>query len=400
MSRATSNRILVVDDEPSIVQAYADFLVPSPANAPKKSSRVAQAPSASAGSPEFEILTASSGEQALAVFKQELAAGRRIAGGFFDVKMPGALDGLQAIQEIWKTDAQMHCTVVTAYHDRSVNDIDQLFGPAFKDQWDYLNKPFTQAEIVQKARQMLAAWNRMRSLEYAMEQLKAAQEQLVRSERMAAVGQVARGIGHEFGNLLQAIMGKADLALADSDPGKVRERLNLIISAADRASLIVRNLQSFSRTDSAAPKPVQLSTILKDTLLLVNHELKKRSIDVVDATSTETLVLGNAGELEQVVMNLVINAMHAMPSGGRLEIGCGPNGDSVHAWVADTGTGIAPEVLPRIFDFAYTTKGDHGSGLGLSISRQLLEKHGGKILVETQAGKGTKFILMFPGDKR
>ncbi|HCM39671.1 MAG: hypothetical protein A2070_06650 [Bdellovibrionales bacterium GWC1_52_8] len=390
-----NNRILVVDDEKDIVQAYVDFLAPKEISPARRSSRVPGGAAEPALLQTCEVLTATSGEAALAFFKAEYAAGRRIAGGFFDVKMDGGMDGLQTIREIWKIDRDMHCTVVTAYHDRSVDDIDRLFGPDFKDQWDYLNKPFTLAEITQKARQMMAAWNRMRSLE-------SAHAQLVFSERMAAIGQVARGISHEFGNLLQAIMGKADLALQDQDPGKIKERLNHIIHAVDRASFIVRNLQSFSKS-TATRSAVDLGKAIKDTLSLVNHELIKHSIRVVDQCTVCGPVQANAAELEQVILNLVINAIHAMPAGGTIEIGCkelpttnpADSVPTVMAWVKDSGTGISPEVLPRIFEYAFTTKGDKGSGLGLSISREIVEKHEGKMSVRTEVGKGTAFILEF-----
>ena len=387
-----NNRILVVDDEPSILQAYADLLAPKPAEAPRRSSRGSVTPpplppAASAPS-GCEILTAKSGEEAIALFKAELEAGRRIACGFFDVKMDGGIDGLQTIREIWKLDREMHCTVVTAYHDRSIDDIDHLFGPEFKDQWDYLNKPFTLAEITQKSRQMLAAWNRMRSLETA-------HAQLLKSERLAAIGQVARGINHEFGNLLQAIMGKADLALQDPNPEKMSERLTQIIRAADRASLILRNLSSFSK-GSSTRAPVDMTKVIRETLTLVSHDLKNNTIAVSDQCSPCTPVHGSSAELEQVILNLVINATHAMGGGGTLEIGCKDADSCVQVWVKDTGTGIPSEALPRIFEFAFTTKGDKGSGLGLSISKDIVEKHQGSISVETELGKGTIFLLQFP----
>src|SRR6185312_13276809 len=175
----------------------------------------------------------------------------------------------------------------------------------FKDQWDYLNKPFTQAEIVQKARQMVAAWNRRRSLENT-------QAQLVRSERLAAIGQVARGIHHEFGNFLQTIVGQADLALRIKEPEKIHEKLNVIIQAGERASVIVRNLQSFSKSGAQKAK-CDFSKVIKDTLQLLTHEFRKKTIEVTDQTSACSSFLGSAPEIEQVLLNLLINAVHAQP---------------------------------------------------------------------------------------
>lgn len=389
MQAEINSRLLVVDDEKDIVQAYKDFLAPRASSAPKRSSRTTQIePASTSSSSGYQILSAHSGMDAVALALSEYKAGRRIAGAFFDVKMEGAIDGLQAIQEIWKIDPDVHCTVVTAYHDRNVDDIDSLFGPRFKDQWDYLNKPFTQAEIVQKARQMIAAWNRKRSLEQA-------QAQLVSSERLAAIGQVARGIHHEFGNFLQTIVGQADLALRLKEVEKVHEKLNLIIQAGERASVIVRNLQSFSKTGAPRAKS-DLSKIIQDTLQLLSHEFRKKSIQVVTQTTVCAPFLGNAAEIEQIFLNLLINAVHALQGGGKIEIGCKDDGDSVIGWVKDHGTGIPSDALPHIFEYAFTTKGERGSGLGLSICKDIMDSHQGTITVETELGKGTVFTVRLP----
>lgn len=382
-----NNTIICVDDEKDIVQAYVDFLAPAPSSTPKRSSR-SDAPAETVADSQYQILKAYSGEEALALVKSELAAGRRIAGGFFDVKMEGGIDGIQTIQEIWKLDPEVHCTIVTAYQDRSVQDINQLFGPSHQDQWDYLNKPFTQGEIVQKARQMTSAWNRK-------DQLKAAQDQLIRSERMVAIGQVARGVGHEFGNILQRIVGKADLSISEKDPEKVKANLQIILLATERAAVIVRNLQSFSKGGNVK-SAVEIGKVMGDTLALINHELMKAKVTCDDKRQPCPTFNGNIVELQQVFMNLVINAMHAMPDGGKLELGCAPVDRAVTAWISDTGTGIAAGVLPRIFEYAYTTKGDRGSGLGLSISKQIIEGHGGTIEVKSQVGKGTTFLIRIP----
>ena len=384
-----NRRILVVDDEKEIVQAYLDLLNPAQTGSTKVSSRrAASAPASGAKASEYEILHAYSGEEALALMKMEYAAGKRIAGGFFDVKLEGGMDGLQLIQQLWAIDPDLLCTVVTAYHDRTVDDIDQLFGERFKDQWDYLNKPFTQAEIVQKARQMVASWNRK-------EQLKQAQRQLIESERMAAIGQIARSIGHEFGNILLAILGNADLATNPNNPEKTRERLKVIIQAAERANLIVRNLSTFSKGSSerVATDPAQL---VSSTISLLTHEAKKHNATFQTSLQPAPSVTVSASEIEQVLLNLVINAMHAMPNGGAIELGCETGDQGVLIWVKDSGTGIAPEVLPHIFDYAYTTKGDRGSGLGLAISKQIIEAHGGTLSVKTSVGAGSTFTVRLP----
>ncbi len=385
-----NNLVLVVDDEKDIVQAYVDFLSFDQQAAPQKKSSRSGSTTEKVEEPitdSYEILKAYNGEEAVALVKKEFEKGRRIAGGFFDVKMPGKLDGIQAIQEIWKIDPEVHCTIVTAYHDRSVQDIHKLFGQKFKDQWDYLNKPFTHGEILQKARQMTASWNRIMDL-------KDTQMQLISSERMAAIGQVSRGIAHEFNNILQRIVGKADLAMSMTDPKQVKESLEVILQASERAAYIIRNLQSFSKTPSEK-RPVEPKRVFMGVLSLLGHELKIGSIEIVDKCTPSGSFQANEVEIQQVIMNLIINASHAMPEGGKLEIGCSEEAGKIKIWVADSGTGIPTDVLPRIFEYGFTTKGDKGSGLGLAICKKIVEAHQGTIQVQSELKKGTKFVLTF-----
>ena len=388
-----NNRLLVMDDERDIVQAYIDFLDLAPAPIRKSSRSAAVAPSEAHG---YEIFKAYSGEEAIEIVTRQFKAGLPIAGGFFDVKMEGGIDGIQTILNIWAIDPKVHCTIVTAYQDRSVQDIDQLFGPNFKDQWDYLNKPFTSGEIIQKARQMLGAWNRTHNLESTLDQLKAAQVQLVESERLSAIGQVARGVGHEFGNILQQIVGKADLGLHTADPEKLKTHLLAILQAGESAAIIVRNLQSFSKNTPMSDS-VDTRQVMGSALTLINHNFIRRKILCEDKRQAVPLIRGVVSELGQVFVNLLINSMDAIPAtGGTIEVGCQEESGAIHAWVRDSGGGIKPEVLPKIFEYAFTTKGDKGSGLGLSISKQIIEKHGGHISVQSVLQKGTTFDIILP----
>jgi signal transduction histidine kinase len=225
-------------------------------------------------------------------------------------------------------------------------------------------------------------------------------EQLIRSERLAAVGQVSRGIGHEFGNILLRVVGKTDLALMEKDIQKIHDHLKVVMTAAERASVIVRNLQSFSR-DEPQKALNSLTKPIDEAVSLINHELVKNSVTLVKDYKPTPDALIDTGGIGQVVLNLLINAAHAMTKGGQITVRVepceGPEGKAgVAARVIDTGTGIPPEVLPRIFEFAFTTKGDRGGGLGLSVSKEIVEAHGGKILVKTEAGRGTEFTLWFP----
>lgn len=394
---ADNRTILVVDDEPATLEGYRAFLTPPETAKPaRRSSRRAASESDDEGTQdreEYRLLAASSGEEAIALVEKELSEGRQVAAGFFDVKLGSGIDGLQTIQRIRGLDPAIHCVVVTAYHDRTVQEINRLFGDEFKDHWDYLNKPFTEGEIIQKARQMVAAWNRRRQIEEM-------HAQLVRSERLAAVGQVARGIGHEFGNILLRIMGKTDLALMEKDVEKIHSHLQVVMTASERAGVIVKNLQSFSRTQpqyGIGP----LHKPLEEAATLIQHELVKASLRFEKEFADCPPVRMDIGALAQVFLNLIINAVHATAPGGviRLRVAAenSPSGKpGVAARVGDTGTGIPAEVLPRIFEYAFSTKGERGSGLGLAISRELVEAHGGEISVATTVGQGTEFRVWLP----
>mgnify|MGYP001590014853 FL=1 len=387
--------LIIVDDEPETLRGYEQFLAPKDSGQVRKSSRRAVESSAiESNSEQFNLLLAKSGEEAVELVKNEIQKDRRVAAGFFDVKLEGGMDGLQTIQAIRALDQDIHCVIVTAYHDRTVDEINQLFGDKFKDHWDYLNKPFTQGEILQKARQMLAAWNRKIENE-------AMHLQIIRSERMTTIAQIARGIGHEFGNILLRIMGQTDLALMEQNPKKTEKCLQIIMTAAERAGVIVHNHQTFAKVQATQ----QLGNITKaidEAYALIEHELRKTGVQVTMSYATVPDQMIDLGALGQVFLNLFINASHAMPNGGIIKVIVEPAKDPVtktHGVVArviDSGTGIPKEVLPRIFDFAFSTKGEKGSGLGLSVSKEIVEAHLGRIAVTTEVGKGTEFSVWIP----
>ncbi len=231
------------------------------------------------------------------------------------------------------------------------------------------------------------------------------QKRLIESERHAAIGQVARGVGHEFGNILMRVFGKIDLAILDTKEPQTKAHLETAMQAIERAKIILQNLRSYSKTgDAAAPTarvPVSLSTVVDQTMTLVQHELKTGNIEVKREYGEAPTIEGDSVSLGQVFLNLMINSKHAMPKGGRLTVTIrseasesGVAGVSVD--VADTGDGIPPEVLPKIFDEAFSTKGDGGSGLGLSISKVIIESHGGKISATSERGAGATFKIWLP----
>jgi len=223
------------------------------------------------------------------------------------------------------------------------------------------------------------------------------------ADKLAALGTLAAGLAHEFNNPIGIISSRTELMLLEADsralPEDVREDLRVVRRHAQRISRIAHGLLSFARQSTGAPGPVDLNRLVEDTLVLIENQLTKDGIVVRRNLATELPAMwGDLNALEQVLMNLLTNARDALPGGGEIAVETslvpGPPG-GVCLVVRDTGTGIAEEVLPRIFDPFYTTKSD-GSGLGLSISYGIVRDHQGTIDVQSSPGQGTMFVLTFP----
>ena len=171
-----------------------------------------------------------------------------------------------------------------------------------------------------------------------------------------------------------------------------------IVKQTFRASEIVNNLLNFSRTGTAEVGEVDLNAVIAETLALVSHPFRNAHVQVIEALKSDLPpVLGSGNRLQQVFLNLFLNAKDAMPSGGMLEVRSAANNGCVEVEVTDTGLGIAGENLQRIFDPFFTTKArGRGTGLGLSVSYGIIKEHAGKIEVRSTPGKGTSFRLEFP----
>ena len=231
-----------------------------------------------------------------------------------------------------------------------------------------------------------------------------AQQALVRVERLRALGQMAGGLAHDFNNILVGILGYADMALLDlaENPERVRGDLQCIVAGANDAAEAVRRLQSLYRRsdDTSDLTPVQLDDVVSVALALTRPRWKDQTqvhgvtIHVETRLRAPPLVLGNASELRRVVLNLIINAVEAMPEGGALTVSTGQNEEYSFISVRDTGIGMTAEQRTRVFEAFYTTK--KGSGLGLTVSLNIAERHGGEILVESTLGEGSAFIVRIP----
>jgi len=227
--------------------------------------------------------------------------------------------------------------------------------------------------------------------------------QLSQAEKLSSIGLLAAGVAHEVNTPLAVISSYAQmLAKQVNGDAKKSELLDKITRQTFRASEIVNSLLNFSRTSSTEFASVDLNRVIQDTLMLLEHQLKVARVKVVQELQPQLpLIYGNTGKLQQVFLNLFLNAKDAMPSGGTLMVTTN-NGHHVQVSVADTGTGIAQEHIPRIYDPFFTTKSkpktghSGGTGLGLSVTYGIIQEHAGKIRVNSKPGEGTTFTMEFP----
>ncbi|MBU1750234.1 MAG: GAF domain-containing protein [Chloroflexi bacterium] len=234
----------------------------------------------------------------------------------------------------------------------------------------------------------------------AYEQLKRTQAQLVQAAKMAAIGQLAAGVAHEINNPLTGILGFAQL-LSRKDLGSdtlVEEGLSVIAKEAVRARDIVRGLLDFARQSEFQRQPADINQVIQETLALVRQQLEHNHIVVTESYATGLPLMSlDVSRMKQVFLNLINNAIQAMPQGGTLGVSIMRVEDEVQIRVADTGVGIPDRHLSHIFEPFFTTKPvGQGTGLGLSVSLGILQDHGGRIEVESEEGQGSTFTVWLP----
>jgi signal transduction histidine kinase len=225
------------------------------------------------------------------------------------------------------------------------------------------------------------------------------EREMQRADRLALVGQLASGLAHEIGTPLNIIAGNAELLGME-----LRERclgtaeVDAIIQHADRITRLILQLLTFARAKEQPTVMLAVQEPLANALCLLEARFKHQGITVMqEVPSALPLIRGRAEQLEQVFLNVLVNAWHAMPGGGTLTIAaCGTADQKVRLSLRDTGMGMSADVLARVFEPFYTTKGEHGTGLGLAICKQIIDSHQGTMHLESTPGVGTTVILEFP----
>jgi len=229
--------------------------------------------------------------------------------------------------------------------------------------------------------------------------LRQTQEQLLQSEKLAAMGRLTSQIAHELNNPLYGIMNTLELVKTEIPPeNKRRKILDMALSETVRLSEMLRKMLSFSKPDEEEKQPTHLNTTLDEILLLHEKQLREHSIRISSSLAEDLgMVKASKNQLRQVFLNIISNARDAMPEGGTLSVMTRAEGDNVHVEISDTGMGIRKENLNKIFDSFFTTKDNiKDVGLGLSVCYGFIKDHGGDIKVESEWGSGATFTIILP----
>lgn len=236
------------------------------------------------------------------------------------------------------------------------------------------------------------------------QQIAVLKERLAHAQRYTALGELVSTTTHEFNNVLTTIINWAKHGLRHKDAATRDKAFEAILNSALRGAKITQTILGMARKRQNTLEPTDLQQLLADTLLLLEREMNKYHIRVEVFAQPVPPVMADGNQIQQVLLNILVNARQAMPRGGRVVIRLQHEPDSpfVDLQIRDFGTGIPPDVLPRIFDPFFTTKsgpdasGKGGSGLGLSACRDIVEAHNGRIRVESAVGKGTCFTIRLP----
>ncbi|WLI13763.1 MULTISPECIES: ATP-binding protein [Pseudomonas] len=460
MSDLSNRRILLIDDTPSIHEDFRKILTPTSAQHVELDEMEAALFGDEVKSTNllFELDSAYGGQEGLSKLIQALQENRPYALAFVDMRMPEGWDGAQTIEHLWQEDPQLQVVVCTAYSDYSWDELLERLHA--HDRLLILKKPFDNIEVQQMANTLLTKWEmterasiQMSHLEHLVDQRtdqfkqasealqreiderKQLESQLVQSEKLASLGQLAAGVAHEINNpigfissnlgaldgyfkQLQSMLDayrEAENAIGSSEVidrlGQLRERVELDFLREDipllikeskdgigRVGQIVKDLKDFSRVDSNQEwQWTNLQQGIESTLNIVANELKYKA-DVVKEYKELPDIECLPSQINQVIMNLIVNASQAMgPERGTITLRTGLEGETVSIEVADTGIGIEPDNLQKIFDPFYTTKPvGQGTGLGLSLSYGIVKKHQGDISVRSEVGVGSTFRVELP----
>ena len=318
-----------------------------------------------------------------------------------DVKMPG-MDGIETLHEIKKRSPRTEVILLTG-HTNAQDGVEGIKSGAF----DYLSKPVELDHLIIKIKQanakILREEEKRKEAEYRAEMAK----QMVATERLAALGVLAAGVAHEINNPLAIIresagwmrqlLQKKELVEV-AYKGDFERALNKIEKGVERARKITHNLLGLVKKEGSALSEVDLKTLLEEAVGLIHRDSQNKGIEIIlSPDSPSSVIWSDPYPLRQVLINLLTNAIHATGTGGKIILVLDDMGEEIGLTVADTGQGIPKENMEKIFEPFFSTKvPGEGTGLGLFVSRGIIEKLGGTIRVESKLGQGSRFIIRLP----
>ena len=264
-----------------------------------------------------------------------------------------------------------------------------------------------QARAGAAAQQAEQARRHVEELSHYIAEQERIREQYAQIEKLSALGELASGVAHDFNNTLAGILGRAQLLLSTKDPERVESGLQLIIKTAKDGAKTIKRIQDFARQRRDHDfQPVSVDQLLLDVREITRPRWKSRAESEgvhialeLQLGSDEARVMGDESELREVLVNMVFNAVDAMPQGGTLTLSTREAGGAIEIVVADNGTGMSEEVRSRVFDPFFTTKGKAGMGLGLAVSYGIIRRHEGQVEVESEPGRGTTFRIKLSSAK-
>lgn len=454
-----NQRILVIDDEVSIAESIQSILVPPERKSilgHRKSSRskaIDNVPDTESGSrsglknisisngeptkdgatadvgaqitagsvqegvnPKYEVTMVHNPKEALRAIEIAIQEGRPYAMGFFDIMLNAEIDGIELVKKVMEIDSKIQAVFVTAYSDRSVDSINNYLGQDNASRWDYVNKPFTEGEIVQKARNVVSLWNLREQKNFLDDKIAESQKWLLDAEKAQTVAAVSRSFVHEFGNIMTQILGHCELALMKNDTQRMKEALEVILRASESATSILnkfKNVSShtfahnrieknsgetdLSNSKDVSPQLLNISQLVNDALELMKFQFKKNNVHFQKNEFQTHLIEGFKNSLFQVFMNIFINAVHSMSNGGLVEVSLKKENENIRILIRDHGDGIDPHLIDHLFEPMFSTKGEKGTGLGLSICKEIIEiEHQGEIKIYNHSEKGAIVDILLP----
>ncbi len=344
----------------------------------------------------IDVLTAADGREALELLDRD-----PVEVVVTDVKMPG-MDGIELLRQIKENYPDIEVILLTG-HVAASDGVEGIKGGAF----DYLTKPVELEHLVSKIRQAGEKIRWRRDQRKEAEFRKRMEQQMMITERLAALGTMATGVAHEINNPLAIIRESAGwmrLILGKEEMAAVPRRsdlelaLNKIEIGVERAKRITHQLLGFVQKDDALSAEVDLPMLIEESLGMVKREAVHKGIEIVrDIQPLEKPVYSDPYQIRQVLLNLITNAVHATGGGGRITVVLKSVQGGVLIQIRDTGEGIPPEHMRKIFEPFFTTKcPGKGTGLGLFVTRGIIDRLGGTIEAESRPGEGSVFTVTLP----